>query len=234
MLLILDAMLAVAGLVLLIVAPSAFNWISSTLKENHFLRKVLQVLGSLIIIIPAVSLAISQVQQRSAKLSPEVSQQIGVVVAITWGVMCLITPAAILSCGEWDKKNKEAFRVVAGFFLCVNVALLGWALINEIARIAKQGESVVLVGPLRWAAPVSLFSLVVFDYFMLKLSHRVYPRDEPAEKPVEPIQSVQPVAPLATTPLSTSQVPEQPKPANRRRRRRNSGDASGASTANES
>ncbi len=210
MILVLDAMLAVSALVLMFAAPWALNWIIGTFKENALLRKGLQVLGALVVLVPAVSLAVSQVQQRSANLSPELAQQLGIGAAVAWGAVCLLLPAVVLSCGEWDRSNKEVFRLVVGFCLCVNVSLLCWALVNEMSRVTRQAEAVVMVGPLRWAAPVALFALVLFDYFMLKLSHKVYPKDEQ----IPPALSQPPVAPHVLSPEPAA--PPVRKPRNRK------------------
>ena len=112
------------------------------------------------------------------------ARQFAVAATLAWGSLCLLVPSLILSCGEWNASNKDTFRVAVGFCLCVNVAMLCWSAVNELARATRQTEAVVLVGPFRWAAPAGLFLFVVFDYFMLKLSHKVFQlRETPTVEP---------------------------------------------------
>jgi|GEM_PF-6414369 len=210
MVLMLEAMLALAGFILLCTAPWVYSWINETIKENPLLRKVLHVIGALIILIPAVSIGLSQLQQRSASVSPEVVQQLAAGIAILWGFICFIVPAVLLSCGAWDRSNKELFRFTVGLCLWVNVALLIWTLVNEISRIVKHAEAVIMVGPIRWAIPIGFIALLVFDYFILKLSNRVYP---PELELVAPDIAVLPVAPPQQEPAQT------PIPAKTRRTR---------------
>lgn len=214
MLLVLDAMLGVAGFVVLLAAPWAYHWINKTLEENPKLRKTLHVFGALVILVPVVSLSMSQVQQRTATLSPQVTQQIGIAAGMAWAAICLITPAVILACGAWDKANKEVFRLTVGFCLCVNAAFGGWAVLNEGARLVKHAEAVEVVGPVRWAGPVGLLGLVVLDYLLLRLAGRVYPPDD--------AQTHQPIP--AAPPILTAQPPvyEPPAKAPKTRRKRGS------------
>jgi len=188
MVLVLDLMLAICALVLLGTAPWVLKWLEETLVNNPRLKKLLQVVAAMVVLVPMVSFALSQLQQRTSQLTPEVTRQIAVGAATTWGVLCLLIPAVILSCGEASQKNKEVFRLAVGFFLSVNVALLAWAVTNEVARMVRQKEAVVLIGTFRWVAPVGLCAIIALHFLYVKISEIIYRNvsSEPATQQTSP------------------------------------------------